>query len=499
MEVKTPASVNNLFPVFLKLEQLNLLVVGGGNVALEKLNALFNNAPEAQVTAVALDFLPAVQALTLQHSGLVLVEKAFEPEDLEGKDLVIAATNNRVINEVIREEAGRRRILANVADTPDLCDFYLGSIVQKGDLKIAISTNGRSPTIAKRIREVLNEAIPPEIDDTLKNMNLIRNRLNGSFSDKVRKLNEITGVLVEAGQDHKSKSEKRWRRIAARLVLAFTLMVLGHLIISSLPAAGIAAVWEFVRPTFNQQFLFFCLAGFFAQMVDGVLGMGYGVTSSIGLMSAGVNPVAISAAIHTSEVFTTGVSGYSHYRFGNVNKKLFRHLVIPGVVGAVMGVILLVFLGENSGEWLRPLIAFYAMFLGFRILMKAFQKKVRTKKIQRIGWLAWTGGLLDSFGGGGWGPIVNSTLIAKGRSPKYTIGSASLAEFFVTVASAVTFLIATGITHIGVVLGLMIGGMIAAPFAAKLTGKLPAKTMMIGVGIMVILWSVRLIVKSVWG
>ena len=133
-----------------------------------------------------------------------------------------------------------------------------------------------------------------------------------------------------------------------------------------------------------------------------------------------------------------------------------------------------------------PLMSAYAMFLGLKILIRAFQKQPKNKKIKRIGWLAWIGGFLDSFGGGGWGPIVTSTLISKGRSPKYTIGSVNLTEFFITV----------GVGYWNIVLGLLIGGSIAAPFAAKLTGKLPKKTMMIAVGIMVMIWCTRMIIKS---
>jgi hypothetical protein len=204
----------------------------------------------------------------------------------------------------------------------------------------------------------------------------------------------------------------------------------------------------------------------------------------------------VSSAIHTSEIFTTGISGYSHYKFGNVNKKLFKHLVIPGVVGSILGAVLLVFLGEKYGKWLMPAIAIYAGFLGFKILIKAFQQNPKTKKIKRIGWLAWMGGFFDSFGGGGWGPIVTSNLISKGRSPKYTIGSVNLTEFFVTLSSAVTFFLTVGVSNWNVVLGLLIGGGIASPLAAKLTGKLPRKTMMIAVGIMVMIWCVRMFIKS---
>ena len=290
--------------------------------------------------------------------------------------------------------------------------------------------------------------------------------------------------------------ETNWYQLTSRLVLAFLLMVLGHVLISYLPLPSAASVWTSVKSSIDWQFGFFVIAGFLAQMVDGMLSMGYGVTSATALMSFGVPPTAMSAAIHTSEIFTTGISGYSHYKFGNVNKKLFRHLVIPGVLGAIGGALLLVYLGERNSRWLMPIMAVYAGFLGIKILIKAFGKPAKQRKAKRIGWLAGAGGFLDSFGGGGWGPIVTSTLIAKGRSPKYTVGSVSLTEFFVTLSSAVTFFLTVGVSHLGIVLGLLIGGSIAAPIAARLAGKLPRKTMMIAVGVMVIIWCIRMIVKA---
>lgn len=235
------------------------------------------------------------------------------------------------------------------------------------------------------------------------------------------------------------------------------------------------------------------LAGFVAQLVDGALGMGYGVTSATILLSAGVNPAAISGSIHTAEMFASGASGYSHYRFGNVNKKLFRTLLIPGVVGAIFGAVLLVYLGEKYSTFIRPLLACYTLFLGIKILSNAFRNQIRKKKYKHYRALAGAGGFFDSFGGGGWGPIVTTTLITKGRSPKYVIGSVSLTEFFVTLSSAFTFFIFLGVSHWQTILGLIIGGLIAAPVAAKLAGRLPRKTAFILLGILVVIWSVKIL------
>lgn len=207
MEV-TANGRNKLFPVFLKLEELNTLVVGGGKVGLEKLSALLANSPAAKVTLVAPEISAGVRQLAATHAGVRLFEKEFEESDLEGNNLVIAATPDRELNRRIREQATVRNILANVADTPDLCDFYLSSIVQKGNLKLAVSTNGKSPTIAKRVKEFMNEVIPESINESLDNLETIRKGINGSFARKVEKLNEITAVLANKKEEGYIRSQK---------------------------------------------------------------------------------------------------------------------------------------------------------------------------------------------------------------------------------------------------------------------------------------------------
>jgi uncharacterized membrane protein YfcA len=224
--------------------------------------------------------------------------------------------------------------------------------------------------------------------------------------------------------------------------------------------------------------------------------MGYGVTCTTVLLSIGINLPAISGSIHTAEMFSSGLSGYSHYKFGNVNKKLFKALLIPGIIGAILGAFVLSKFGDEYAKYIRPLLAAYTLFLGVKIISAAFKRNRILKKVKRVGWLAGAGGFLDSFGGGGWGPLVTSTLISKGRTPRYVIGSVSITEFFVTLASAVTFFSLIGISHWQVIIGLIIGGSLGAPLAAKLAGKLPLKTMFILVGSMVIIWSIRLLLKS---
>ena len=485
---------NHLFPVFLKLEKLNVLLVGAGNVALEKLMAIKSNAPLVHIKVVALQVSEVFAQKASALENITIYQKEFEETDFDAIDIAIIAINNENTSAHIKQLANKKNILVNVADTPQLCDFYLGAIVNKGNLKIAISTNGKSPTVAKRLKETLSEVIPAEMEEVLENMHEIRDNLKGNFQKKVRKLNDITKVLVE--KDGKAK-ELSYKKMATRALIIFSAMLIGHFIFSYIPFRSIGDSVVELYKTLDKSFLIMVAAGFIAQMVDGALGMGYGVTSATILLSAGVNPAAISGSIHTAEMFASGASGYSHYKFGNVNKKLFKALLIPGVIGAIAGAIILVWLGEKYGNMVRPALAAYTMFLGIRILFNAFKDQVKKKKFTRYGLLAGTGGFFDSFGGGGWGPIVTSTLITKGRTPRFVIGSVSVTEFFVTLSSAFTFFILLGVSHWQTILGLIIGGLVAAPLAARLAGKLPRKTSMVLVGILVIIWSVRILVKLV--
>jgi len=244
------------------------------------------------------------------------------------------------------------------------------------------------------------------------------------------------------------------------------------------------------------EFLLFVLGGFIAQMIDGSLGMAYGVSASTFLLSFGISPAASSASVHTAEIFTSGVSGLTHLKFQNVNKKLFKSLLIPGMLGAVAGAYVLYSL-EEYNYIIRPVVAVYTFLLGAAIIRKALMAKKKKRKTKNVPALASFGGFMDSIGGGGWGPIVTTTLIARGRHPRYTVGSVNLAEFFVSLASSLTFFATIGISHLQIIAGLILGGIIAAPIAAHLTRKLPIKRMMILVGIVVMLVSIRLLVKSI--
>ncbi|WP_312792487.1 bifunctional precorrin-2 dehydrogenase/sirohydrochlorin ferrochelatase [Sphingobacterium sp.] len=188
--------MNQLFPIFVKLNQIHTLLVGGGKVALEKFQALVSNDETLKLTVVTREIIPSFEELLQNYPQVQLHIRSFEPADMKDKQLVIAATNNIELNDQLRSLTTQRNILFNAADKPELCDFYLGSIVKKGDLKVAISTNGKSPTIAKRIKELLNDFLPEEIDETLSLMSAYREQLKGDFEFKVKKLNEHTKNIL---------------------------------------------------------------------------------------------------------------------------------------------------------------------------------------------------------------------------------------------------------------------------------------------------------------
>lgn len=240
-------------------------------------------------------------------------------------------------------------------------------------------------------------------------------------------------------------------------------------------------------------FFLFVLAGFLAQMVDGSIGMAYGVSSTSLLLSIGIPPAAASASVHTAEVFTTFVSGISHWKLKNIDKKLFYSLVIPGVIGGIIGAFIL---SNVNTSVIEPIINAYLIIMGIRIIVKALKNPVEKITAPIRNWiLGVCGGFLDAVGGGGWGPVVTTTLVADGKKPRYVIGSVNAAEFFVTLAQAATFITLLGVRdYWQIIAGLATGGVIAAPFAAMLVKKIKPKAIMLIVGIVVALLNIRNII-----
>jgi uncharacterized membrane protein YfcA len=274
------------------------------------------------------------------------------------------------------------------------------------------------------------------------------------------------------------------------VIVSLKLLLISIVLIKYLPEASAKDL------TFDQTFFWFLLAGFLAQIVDGALGMAYGVTSNSVLLGFGLSPRLASAAVHTSEVFTTGVSGLSHIRFGNFNKSLFLKLIVPGVLSASVGSFLLG--SVIDGDFIKPYVSLYLLFLGGIIIYKAFKKVPAKSNLKNAPIYALFGGFLDAIGGGGWGPIVTSNLIKEGHTPSTVIGTVNTAEFFVTYFTAGILIYFTGIQSWQIILGLIVGGTIAAPFGAYIAKKLPIKTMMITVGILIMLTSTYTLSKIIF-
>jgi hypothetical protein len=237
------------------------------------------------------------------------------------------------------------------------------------------------------------------------------------------------------------------------------------------------------------EFLLFVAVGFAAQLVDGAIGMAYGLTATSVLLSLGVPPSTASACVHTAEVFTTGASGVSHWRMGNTRFDLIWKLAVPGMIGGAAGAYLL---AKTPGDVIAPIISAYLLAMGCLILWKAVSKRTESDAPPKhIAPLGLAGGFLDAIGGGGWGPMVASTLIGRGLTPRFAIGSVNLAEFFVTSVISATFVFTIGLELFPIIGGLILGGVVAAPFAAYATRKIPDQPMMILVAIVIIILSVR--------
>lgn len=243
-------------------------------------------------------------------------------------------------------------------------------------------------------------------------------------------------------------------------------------------------------------FWFYILTGFVAQIIDGAFGMAYGLCASSLLISSGVAPAAASATVHAAEVFTTGFSAASHRYLGNVDRSLFKRLLIPGVVGAGLGAYIL---SSLPGERLRPFVAAYLLVIGVVIMVKAFGDFPPVAVTKHVAPLGFFGALVDALGGGGWGPVVASTLLARGSHARLTVGTVNAVEFFVTLTASIVFIIMLGLSNWRMILGLAAGGALAAPLGAYACKKLPIKPLMFFVGLVVVILSVRTILQVFGG
>jgi uncharacterized membrane protein YfcA len=245
-----------------------------------------------------------------------------------------------------------------------------------------------------------------------------------------------------------------------------------------------------------EDFISFFVIGFIAQLIDGALGMAYGLTATSLFLSMGMPPVNASATTHVAECVTTGFSALAHHQFGNVDRVLFRRLLIPGILGSVTGVVVLT---QLDGELIKPFVACYLLVMGFIVLTKAFREFPPRTVTHHLIPLGYSGGLMDAIGGGGWGPIITSTLLVRGNDVRTTIGSVNACEFFITLTASFSFLISGTVIGWQTVLALALGGAIAAPLGAWVCKYLPIKKLMVLVGLLIITLSCRTLWLSIYG
>ncbi len=314
--------------------------------------------------------------------------------------------------------------------------------------------------------------------------------MNRKISDNTSKEN-IATVLDRSLQENKLR--KYWIGLGAVTISAALFFFL-------IPVE----TFEYLKTelgTENNMFYWMILAGIGAEIVAGSMGMGYGVICTTLLLLLNVPPISVSASIHSAETFTSAAGAISHYKYGNINMKLSKALSIPGAIGAIIGAIALILLHHKSPVFIKLVISSYTFYLGIKIMQNAYKQGIIEKKETNIPVIGLIGGFIDSFGGGGWGPLITGTLIKNGETPRYAIGSSSLAKFVLTFASAFTFLVGGGFGQWRIAAGLLIGGVATAPLSALLTTRLPTKKMFLIVGIVVIICSLisisRVIVKLI--
>jgi hypothetical protein len=311
-------------------------------------------------------------------------------------------------------------------------------------------------------------------------------------------IEEITNSheVVSASQELSSSRRKVFNKYIVAIAIVLVLLLFSYFFLS---AEQLTALQITINKD-NHLFYWMLLIGFGAEIIAGSMGMGYGVICTSLLLIMNVPPPVVSASIHSAESFTSAAGTISHWQLGNINKKLAKALAIPAIIGAVAGALLLSYVGERYAKITKPFIALYTIYLGIKILQNAFKKKEvnQQKKKSNITALGLIGGFIDSFGGGGWGPLVTGTFIKNGHTPRFVIGSSTFAKCILTVASAITFIFTIGIQHWNVVAGLLIGGIVTAPFSAMLTAKLPTKKMFVAVGVVVIFCGLITIYRAIF-
>ncbi|MDQ0476366.1 siroheme synthase-like protein [Chryseobacterium sp. MDT2-18] len=500
---------NNMHPLFLNLERIPVLLVGHDDLIFRAVKQICRNAAHCKIKIYDEEMSEEIIRFSAEKSNIKLFYQKIKEEDLENFGLLIISTEDHEYEEQLIHLSQNKNILIDVIGKPKISDFSLVSVIKKENIKLGISSNDYSPEVQKRINKIIEHSIPSDIEEFIGKLKFAHKHPLMNREEELQTLDNITAEYLDQKQKHPladsefenlEKITKAVRRRANIYLGIIGVMVLiGVLSYILVEFQLFPDINEFLNRD-NHIFYKMLAVGFVAELVVGSTGMGYGIICTTILLMLNIAPPIISASIHSAETFTSAAGSISHYRLKNVNMKLVKALAIPAIIGAIIGALSLTYFGEHYAHIVKPLISCYTLYLGINILRNAFKKnKKSTQKSGRnISILGLTGGFIDSFTGGGWGPMVTGSLLKDGRTPRYVIGSSTLSKFILTITSAITFVVTIGIQHWNIVLGLLIGGIVTAPFAALLTSRIPIKKMFVVIGILIIVLSLISIVKSLF-
>lgn len=495
--------------LFLNAENWTMVLVGSGPHSLQLIRENFLSSSPRLIELYDLDFSKELLGLSAKHPELTLIKKNIQSQDLKDRSLVILSPKAESLEEDLLGWIQNRKILIHVIGKPSSSDFSFADLIRTHQFSMGINLGEFAPEVQHRIRRIVKESLPQDIDPFIERLKFAHKHPLMNISDELQHLDKLTQEYLN--QKRKSKLQDSEFENLSKIIKAVRrraniyLGIIGFIVLLGLFSYILIEfrlfpeIGHFLNQD-NHIFYKMLLVGFIAEIVAGSMGMGYGVLCTTILLILNVPPPVVSASIHSAETFTSAAGSISHFKLKNINRKLVKALAIPAVLGAIIGALTLSIFGEHYAHIVKPIISLYTLYLGINILRNAFKrKKPKKRKVKtdtNLGFLGLTGGFIDSFAGGGWGPLVTGTLLKDGRTPRYVVGSSTASKFILTLTSAITFFITIGIHHWNIVLGLLLGGIITAPFSAMLTAKLPVKPMFIVIGILVILMSSISIIRA---
>ena len=500
---------NNMHPLFLNLERIPVLLVGQNDLIFRALKQICRNSSHYKIKVFDENISAEFIEFSKDKSNITLIRRKMEEDDLQDFALLIISTDDHEYEEHLFQISQNKNVLIDVIGKPQISDFSLVSVIKKENIKLGISSNDYSPEVQKRINRIIEHSIPSDIEEFIGKLKFAYKNPLMNRDDELKSLDTITAEYLDQkqklplGNSEFENLEKITKAVRRRsnvyLGIIGVLVLIGVLSFILFEFQLFPDINQFLNAD-NHIFYKMLAVGFVAELVVGSTGMGYGIICTTILLMLNIAPPIISASIHSAETFTSAAGSISHFRLKNVNMKLVKALAIPAIIGAVIGALSLTYFGQHYSHIVKPVISCYTLYLGINILRNAFKNNKKKKRTQKSGRnikiLGLFGGFVDSFTGGGWGPIVTGTLLKDGRTPRYVIGSSTLSKFILTITSAITFVITIGIQHWNIVLGLLIGGIVTAPFAAMLTSRIPIKKMFVVIGVLIISLSIISIVKS---